>query len=163
FYIKGEIQLPNYDDYGDFEQIENGVGLVRTFEYEVDFALSELNKNKSNAKVSLITGESFGDFLKEYCKKIQNKLKGLETQVIKVKNEFFGESITVAGLITAGDIIKQCKGKLYKNVIIPSTMLKEFSTTFLDGMSTKELEKELGVKLHICRNGEHLVQIISKL
>jgi len=52
---------------------------------------------------------------------------------------------------------------IYKNVIIPSTMLKEFTTTFLDGMSVKEVEKELGVKLHICRNGEHLVQIIAKL
>ena len=163
FYIKAELSLPNYEDYGDFEQIENGVGLVRMFEYEVECALCEVKKNKSKAKVSLITGESFGDFLKEYCGRIESKLKGLQTQVIKIKNEFFGESVTVAGLITARDIIKQCKGKLYKNVIIPSTMLKEFTTTFLDGMSVKEVEKELGVKLHICRNGEHLVQIIAKL
>ena len=163
FYIKAELPLPNYEDYGDFEQIENGVGLVRMFEYEVDCALNEVKKNKSKAKVSLITGASFWDFLQDYCGRIESKLKGLQTQVIKIKNEFFGETVTVAGLITAGDIIKQCKGKLYKNVIIPSTMLKEFTTTFLDGMSVKEVEQELGVKLHICRNGEHLVQIIAKL
>ena len=57
FYIKAELSLPNYEDYGDFEQIENGVGLVRMFEYEVECALCEVKKNKSKAKVSLITGE----------------------------------------------------------------------------------------------------------
>ncbi len=163
FYIKAKIELPQFEDYGDFEQIENGVGLIRTFEQEVDYALSVIKKKKSKAKVSLITGESFGDFLAEYCKKIESKLNGLSTQVIKVQNEFFGASITVAGLITAGDIIKQCKGKLHKDVIIPSTMLREFTTTFLDGLSVSELEKELNVKLHICSGGEHLVKIISKL
>ncbi len=163
FYIKAQLPLPKYEEYGDFEQIENGVGLVRSFEYEVDIALEDLKKCKSKAKVSLITGQSFGDFLVEYCKKIENKLKGLQTDVIKIENEFFGKSITVAGLITAGDIIKQCKGKLYKNVIIPNTMLREFTTTFLDGISTKQLEKELGVKLHVCCGGSHLVEIIANL
>ena len=163
FFIKAELPLPAYEEYGDFEQIENGVGLVRSFEREVEIALLDLKKHKSKAKVSLITGESFGDFLREYCDRIENALKGLECDVIKVKNDFFGHQITVAGLITAGDIIKQCKGKVHKNVIIPGTMLREFTTTFLDGMSVKELERELGAKLHICYNGENLVEILSKL
>lgn len=163
FYIKAKLPLPKYEEYGDFEQIENGVGLVRSFEFDLQTALSDLRKNKSKAKVSLITGESFATFLIGFCGEIKSKLKGLECEVVKVKNDFFGHSITVAGLITAGDIIKQCKGRLHKDVIIPSTMLREFTTTFLDGISVKELESELGVKIHICTGGDHLVEIISNL
>lgn len=163
FYIKAELPLPSYEEYGDFEQIENGVGLVRTFEYEVDMALMDIKKIKSKAKVSLITGQSFGKFLTEYCKRIQEKIQGLQCEVVVVQNEFFGSSITVAGLITAGDIIKQCKEKLHKDVVIPSTMLREFTTTFLDGMSTEELAKQLNVNLHICTGGDHLVEILANL
>lgn len=163
FYIKAKLPLPEYEEYGDFEQIENGVGLVRTFENDLKLALDGVRQTKSRAKVSLITGESFGDFLSEYCKLLEEKFIGLQCDVIKIKNDFFGHSITVAGLITAGDIINQCKGTLHKNVVIPNSMLREFTTTFLDGMSVKELEKELKVKIHICTGGDNLVEIISKM
>lgn len=163
FYIKAEKPLPCYEEYGDFDQIENGVGLVASFENDFKNALAECKKQKSKAKISCITGVSFGGFLQDFVKELKDKLKGLECDIHIIKNEFFGESITVAGLITAQDIIKQCKGRLHKNVIIPSNMLREFTTTFLDGISVKELEKELGVKIYICTGGEDLVRLVTKL
>ncbi len=163
FYIKAELPLPNYEDYDDFEQIENGVGLIRSFEYDMSVVLDFIKKRKSKAKVSLITGVSFYDYLVQCCLKIQEKLVGLQWEVIKVENDFFGHSITVAGLITAKDIINQCKGKVHKDVIIPSTMLREFTTTFLDGLTVKELEQELNAKIHICTGGDHLVELLAEL
>lgn len=163
FFIKANLPLPKYEEYGDFEQIENGVGLVRAFEFDMDLALDEIKPQKSNVKVSCITGHSFGDYLIAFCDKLKQKFKGLDCEVIKINNDFFGHTITVAGLITAQDIIAQCKGKLHKNVIIPSTMLREFTTTFLDGVSVEELEKELGVKIYVSSGGDSFVNIIASL
>ena len=161
FYIRAGLQLPSYNDYGDFDQIENGVGLVRMFECDLNEGLDNAKRSKKIKSVSLVTGVSFAPFLSSYLTLLKDKFSGLDVDVKTVINDFFGESITVAGLITAGDIISQYKGKLKKNVILPATMLREFTTTFLDGVSIEELEGELGVKVHVAQNGEHLVRIIA--
>lgn len=163
FYIKAGVELPAFDEYGDFEQIENGVGLVRTFENDVNIGLENIKKSRRKREVTLITGKSFSRFLAGFIDNIKNKLPRLDAEIVAIINDFFGESITVAGLITATDIIKQAKGKVKKNVIIPSNMLREFTTTFLDGMSVEELEKELNAKIYVCRDGEHLVEILRSL
>ena len=80
-----------------------------------------------------------------------------------IVNEFFGESITVAGLITGGDIVKQLRGKVSGDMIVPSTMLREFTDTFLDGVKVADIERELGVKIHISHGGEDVVRIISEV
>lgn len=161
FYIKAGKEVPNFSYYGNFCQIENGVGLVATFKNEVDEALKSCKKNDKVVRFSLLTGVSFKETLKEESEKIKRKFKNAYLDVCAVVNNFFGSSITVAGLITAQDIIAQYKNKLEKDVIIPSAMLREFTDTFLDGVKVSELESELDVRIHISCGGDGLVSIIA--
>lgn len=164
FYIQAGRELPEYEYYGNFEQIENGVGLVREFEREL---IDELDGIASpithKVQVTMITGVSFGWFLKSKINQIKEKFPNYDIDVFEVKNEFFGETITVSGLLTAGDIINQCKGKTHNNVIIPDNMLREFSDTFLDGVTVRELEKALGSNVYVSTGGAGAVKILHKL
>ncbi|MEG1646411.1 MAG: DUF512 domain-containing protein, partial [Clostridia bacterium] len=155
--------LPNYEEYGDFEQIEDGVGLVQSFVHDADFALENVAGDKKIRKISLITGKSFASTLKQIVDKIKLKFVGLQAQVFDITNNFFGESITVAGLVTAKDILEQTSGKLAGVTIIPSNMLREFSDTFLDGVTVKELEKQLNTKILVCLGGENLIELIEEV
>lgn len=164
FYIQAGRVLPEYEYYGNFEQIENGVGLVREFERELIDELNVIaNPIERKADVTMITGVSFGWFLKSKISQIKEKFPNYTIDVLEVKNEFFGETITVSGLLTAGDIIKQCKGKTHKNVIIPDNMLREFSDTFLDGITVGEFEKALGSIVYVSTGGAGAIKILRKL
>ncbi len=156
-YVIAGRELPSCDYYEAFDQIENGVGGVSLFFDEAREALKEYNPK---GRYTAITGVAFYPFLKEFCDSI--KSKNLDIEVICIKNKWFGESITVAGLITATDIIEQTKGNIKNNkVIIPSTMLKEFEDVFLDGISVKELERSLDVKVLISDGGESFIKVMA--
>lgn len=162
FYIKAEKQLPPYESYGDFDQIENGVGLCAEFEEEFLSALDEVGGSKAELNIASVTGQSFKDILKSLCEKLKDKYPNVNLHVKDIYNDFFGRSITVAGLITAGDIIKQFKDAP-EYTIIPSTMLREFTDTFLDGITVSELEKALGTHIVVSHGGEDYVKIIDRL
>lgn len=162
FYIKAEKQLPPYESYGDFDQIENGVGLCAEFEEEFLSALDEVGGSKAELNIASVTGQSFKDILKSLCEKLKDKYPNVNLRVKDIYNDFFGRSITVAGLITAGDIIKQFKDAP-EYTIIPSTMLREFTDTFLDGITVSELEKALGTHIVVSHGGEDYVKIIDRL
>lgn len=162
FYIKAEKQLPPYESYGDFDQIENGVGLCAEFEEEFLSALDEVGGSKTELNIASVTGQSFKDILKSLCEKLKDKYPNVNLRVKDIYNDFFGRSITVAGLITAGDIIKQFKDAP-EYTIIPSNMLREFTDTFLDGITVSELEKALGTHIVVSHGGEDYVKIIDRL
>ena len=162
FYIKAEKQLPPYESYGDFDQIENGVGLCAEFEEEFLSALDEVGGSKAELNIASVTGQSFKDILKSLCEKLKDKYPNVNLHVKDIYNDFFGRSITVAGLITAGDIIKQFKDAP-EYTIIPSNMLREFTDTFLDGITVSELEKALGTHIVVSHGGEDYVKIIDRL
>lgn len=162
FYIKAEKQLPPYESYGDFDQIENGVGLCAEFEEEFLSALDEVGGSKAELNIASVTGQSFKDILKSLCEKLKDKYPNVNLRVKDIYNDFFGRSITVAGLITAGDIIKQFKDAP-EYTIIPSNMLREFTDTFLDGITVSELEKALGTHIVVSHGGEDYVKIIDGL
>lgn len=162
FYIKAEKQLPPYESYGDFDQIENGVGLCAEFEEEFLSALDEVGVSKAELNIASVTGQSFKDILKSLCEKLKDKYPNVNLRVKDIYNDFFGRSITVAGLITAGDIIKQFKDAP-EYTIIPSNMLREFTDTFLDGITVSELEKALGTHIVVSHGGEDYVKIIDGL
>ena len=162
FYIKAEKQLPPYESYGDFDQIENGVGLCAEFEEEFLSALDEVGGSKAELNIASVTGQSFKDILKSLCEKLKDKYPNVNLRVKDIYNDFFGRSITVAGLITAGDIIKQFKDAP-EYTIIPSNMLREFTDTFLDGITVGELEKALGTHIVVSHGGEDYVKIIDRL
>ena len=162
FYIKAEKQLPPYESYGDFDQIENGVGLCAEFEEEFLSALDEVGGSEAELNIASVTGQSFKDILKSLCEKLKDKYPNVNLRVKDIYNDFFGRSITVAGLITAGDIIKQFKDAP-EYTIIPSNMLREFTDTFLDGITVSELEKALGTHIVVSHGGEDYVKIIDRL
>ena len=157
-YLIGEVPLPPYESYGAFEQIENGVGLVADFFDCAQFALQEGVSPKG--EFSAITGMSFAPLLEKFCRELEEKYP-VKIEVCPVRNDFFGETVTVSGLVTGGDIIKQYKGKLKKNVIIPKTMLREFSGVFLDEVTLCELEKTLDVRVHVAEGGDGFIRILG--
>lgn len=149
--------------YGDYDQIENGVGLVTKFIEEVKTAL-EGAPGKLSKRIAFITGEAGMYAMERVAALLKEKWRKLKIDLYPVKNEFFGTSVTVSGLVTGGDIIRQLKDKPladYDHVILPSVMLKEFDTVFLDGVSLEELQEKLGCKVLVSAvDGDCLVDTV---
>ncbi|MDO4731503.1 MAG: DUF512 domain-containing protein [Clostridia bacterium] len=153
-YLKAQKQLPTSDYYGDFEQLENGVGMMALMESELDFALEQNTYNiNTQRKISIATGVSAFDFINKLVDKITSIFTNIECNVYKIDNNFFGENITVSGLITGKDLIDQLKDKDLKDeLLIAKTMLKSDEDIFLDSMSLSKLESALNVKIRAVEN-----------
>lgn len=162
FYIKAERHLPSYVEYGDFCQIENGVGLCAEFVNSFDEALSQVNGSDKLLEIAVITGQSFKGILAQCVSRLKDKYPNVTVRICDIYNDFFGRTITVSGLITPTDIIKQVKN-MPKYTIIPSTMLREFTDTFLDGYTVPRLEEELKSAIKVSQGGESFVKLIDEL
>ena len=161
YYIKAGLPPREYGYYGDFEQIENGVGLFAEFYDNVDYELSERADMHLGKKLALITGVDFAPYLKEKMKEVDAKL-GTSSTVFGIINHFFGETITVAGLVTAGDIMAQADCTGMDAAVIPDNMLKEFGDVFLDNVTVSEVERALGVPvIVVSHSGADLVGRIA--
>ena len=159
-YILAERPMPDYASYEEFVQIENGVGMVSTFLQEVADALDE--EPFVDGEFTLVTGVAFAPTLTDVCNAITRKYPSVKLHVATIDNRWFGRTVTVAGLLTGGDIAAQLKEAGYtKEVILPDTTLKEFESVLLDGMSVADLEKELNCNIHICEGGADLIRILS--
>jgi len=147
FYVLAGLERPHFDAYEGFVQIENGVGLMTKLEYEVYDAMDEVNTNASGKRVvSIATGTSAFEFIEDLATKVMDKYSQCQVHVNRIVNRFFGESITVAGLLTGGDLVEQLKGKDLGDVLlIPKSMFKSGELVFLDDMTLEELEKALNV------------------
>lgn len=144
FYIMAEEPMPEYEDYEGFPQIENGVGLCASLEYEFTEALAQKSKKKPKRKKTMAVGMVAYKFIR----KMIDKLDGDMISVIPIKNNFFGEKITVSGLITGKDLIDQLKGKdLGDELLISSSMLRHDDDVLLDDIKIKDIEKELSVRV----------------
>lgn len=164
FYCLTKCKLPSFDNYEGFPQYENGVGLMKSFEYEIDSQLEELKVNKDIKKKYIIaTGTLAYDFIIKITNKIKNKFEGIEFTVVPIKNNFFGETITVSGLVTGNDLISQLKSyKNYDAVIIPKVMLKRDEEIFLDNSTIKDIEMELGIKILVSEvDGEKFIDVLK--
>ena len=148
FYITAGRPIPDADYYEEYPQYENGVGLLRSLSDEVDSALDMQEEYDRKRKVSLATGTLAGDFHKELTKRISERFPSFECNVYPIVNHFFGETITVAGLVTGGDLIDQLKGQdLGEELIIPKVMLKADEDIFLDDVTLDEVRKALDIKI----------------
>lgn len=148
FYLKAEREIPDAAHYGDFLQLENGVGLWSLFKNDVLEALEQCEATPTPRKISVATGVAAYPLLNELCQKITAKFSEIIINVYRIENNFFGEKITVAGLVTGGDIIEQLKGKdLGEALYIPSSMLRYENDRFLDDITTNEVENKLNIKL----------------
>jgi Fe-S oxidoreductase, related to NifB/MoaA family len=161
FYIKVGRKLPKGSYYADYPQIENGVGLVSQFSENVEVALSATDAiSMEGERIALITGVSFAGILEGFAKRISEKFNCV-IDVFAVKNRFFGESITVAGLIVGGDIMEQVPAG-YVKYLLPRNMLREFTDVFLDGVTLSEVERALGGRVYVTEPlGEDLLELIT--
>lgn len=150
FYLTANRELPMDEYYEEYSQIENGVGMLRSFECEAQLMLKMLNDEemKAKRKISIATGEGAFDFITKIVNSVKEKCKDLECNIYKIQNDFFGHTITVSGLITGVDLIKQLNGKdLGTELLISRSMLRSEGDLFLCSTSIKEVENALGVKI----------------
>ena len=150
FYLKAELPLPNADYYEGFPQIENGVGMIRSMWDEFDEEFEEIEADTKERHFSVVTGVAAGEFIKSLCRRIEEKFINTRIDVYVVKNDFFGENITVAGLLTGKDIIGTLKGKdLGERLYIPESVLKADEEVLLDDVTIEDMERELGVEIRV--------------
>ena len=165
-YILAEQELPPFDAYEDFPQIENGVGMVASFAYEVDEALAELRPQKRTAgkTVSIATGVSVYQHMKDIAGRIE-KETGIKILLYPVENDFFGRGVTVTGLLTGSDLLRELKGKeLGERLLLSKNMFKAGTATMLDDITAGRLEKELGVEIQIVDNsGQAFVDTLVQI
>ena len=148
FYIKAELPLPSDDFYEDYSQIENGVGMLTDMQTCIDLELEDITPYESfsgKRSVSIATGYAAYSHICTIADKLMNAFDGLNITVYKIKNNFFGDTITVAGLLTAKDISEQLKDKdLGELLIFPGNALRAGGDVFLDDMTPEELSNILG-------------------
>jgi NifB/MoaA-like Fe-S oxidoreductase len=148
FYLNAGIPVPEYGEYEDFAQLENGVGLTALLRHEFGLALEGEEPRRVGRHVTIATGTSAAPEMRRLAGLAAARFPGLEVDVVAVKNEFLGESITVAGLVTAGDLIKTLKREGHApEVLFPAVMLRRERDIFLDGLSPADIERELGARL----------------
>ncbi|MGI6084496.1 MAG: DUF512 domain-containing protein [Acetivibrionales bacterium] len=153
-YILAGIPLPGYEEYEDFPQIENGVGMVASFSYEVKEALKEYEGKKApinkESTVSIATGISVFENFKKITENIESCIEGLKINVYPVENVFFGSGVTVTGLLTSGDLLRELVNKdLGEKLLLCKNMFRAGTNVMLDDMTADELESRLGVKIQL--------------
>ncbi len=148
FYVCADCTIPEYDAYEDFLQIENGVGLVASLKEEFAEALASHKVFSVPKNVTIATGVSAAPFIKS----LTDSLGSDNIQIVAIKNRFFGESITVTGLITGNDLIDQLKGKRLGEAVLIAQCMLNADGLFLDNLSVPDVEQALGVEVRTVAN-----------
>ena len=155
-YIKAGMEIPDSDYYEDYPQIENGVGMLRSFMDEFCVGaddLYELLSFKGVKSCSVATGVAAYPFIKSLCDRIMSLTDRVKISVYEIKNSFFGESITVSGLLTGKDLYEQlCQRELGERLLIPASCLRAGEEVFLCGMTLSQLSDKLKVEIRVTEN-----------
>jgi len=160
FYIKAQVPVPPAAYYEEFPQIENGVGMVADFLQNA--ARVRLPARIAKLSLTLVTGMSFANVLRDTAVRLK-RVAGLTYRVVAARSFFFGSSVTVAGLLTAGDIAASLKGKrLGDIVLIPAESLREGDNVFLDDENLESLERKIGVPVKAVSHFRDLAAILRK-
>lgn len=167
FYLTAELPIPEEERYDGYLQLENGVGMIRLLKTEFTDALEEAKKNPetkhySAQRVTLATGKLAAPLLMELAEAFMEAYPQYEVVVAPIRNDFFGERITVSGLITAQDLVAQLKDKdLGGRLLLPTNMLRMGEDVFLDDWTLDEVEKALQVHIDIVKSsGQDLLDAI---
>lgn len=163
FYILAERPLPEEERYDGYIQLENGVGMLRLLCSEVEAALAELKEETCvPGRVSMATGLLPYKYICKYAGWIMDRFPERRVQIYPITNDFFGERITVSGLLTGRDLQNQLKGKdLGEYLLLPVNMFRSGEEVFLDDMTRQELENALQVRIRIVKSsGYDFVQAV---
>jgi len=162
FYSKAKLEYPRYKQGEINAQKANGVGLFSDFLDEFEYAIDEFEGKKvRRSNLILVTGVSAYKEIKKSAKKLEAKFEGITIEVIKAYSRRFGESITVAGLLTGYDIIEAVGNKKANAIFVPESALRDVENVFLDDMTVLEVEKAIGSKVMISPNdGYEFVKVL---
>lgn len=146
FYILAGRDLPPASQYDGYPQLENGVGMLRLLLEETGQALETQKGDDRRDQLTIATGKLAYPYLEHCVKQVQTRFPNLKVSLVGIRNDFFGEQITVSGLVTGQDLIAQLKGKdLGSRVLIPVNMLRSGETVFLDDITLEEVQNALQV------------------
>lgn len=145
FYLMSGETIPEYKDYEQFIQHEDGIGMIRKLDHEVEmFLKSNEYQSLKPSKVLIVTGVAAEPYLRRLAELISEMYLEIEIKVKAVNNDFFGERITVAGLVTGRDIINQIKdASNYDRILLPVAMFKADEEIMLDDYTREDIEREL--------------------
>ena len=173
YFVKAERRMKDVAFYGNFEQIENGIGLTTKFLSEAETALDALQENyrlPKAKKTLLISGVSAAKTTKALVQKCNEKISGLQAEILPVVNAFFGETVTCTGLLTGRDIVNAIEdyrkqGGRFDEIVLAGNTMKEFEDVFLCGMTLKQMKKALRFdNIRVNRDGGYgFVEILSTL
>ena len=145
FYLIAGRPLPEKAYYEELNQLENGVGMLRLLLHQAQLALEDEGETEA-PPFAIATGLSAAPFVQEIIDKVGEKCGNIKGTVYPIVNRFFGETITVSGLITGADLLEQLRGReLGQRLLIPDNMLRAGERVFLDDVTVEQLEEALGV------------------
>lgn len=162
WYILAEEEMPEEERYDGYLQLENGVGMLRLLHNEFEEAYEDAAGDDIERSVSLATGYLAYPYLKKMADRLSQKYTGTKILIYPIRNDFFGERITVAGLITGQDLIRQLTGQeLGTRLLLPCSMFRSEEEVFLDDITRSELEEALQVPVDIVKSsGQDLIDAI---
>ncbi len=162
WYLLAGRPLPSQEMYDGYPQLENGVGMLRLLEEELAEALWEMEGDEREICGAVATGLLAAPFLENYMERIQERFPRVRIRVYPIENRFFGDSITVSGLLTGQDIWEQLKERdLGEKLLLPCNMLRSGEEVFLDDWTVSELERRLKIPVSVVDpSGEDLIQAV---
>lgn len=153
WYILAEQEFPGEDTYDGYLQLENGVGMMRILLNEFEEAIKKSEPDDRKQKICIATGILAYPYIEKMTKQIMNRYSNRQITVYPIRNEFFGDRITVSGLLTGQDIKKQLMGKdLGDKLLLPCNVLRNGEDVFLDDMTLADLQSALQVKVDIVKS-----------
>lgn len=165
WYLVAEEPVPDAEYYNGYGQLEDGVGIVRSFVDEVDQALEHFPGKAMNLKISMVTGVLSAPVVNQKMREVEQHFPGLDIQVHTIINHFFGEEITVTGLLTGQDIIEQLRGKdLGAFLVLQEVLLRNGTNVLLDDMTVEDIERELECPVIVTdSNGFSLIETVMNM
>ena len=164
WYILAEREMPEEARYDGYMQLENGVGMLRLLMDEFNEAYSDIEGDERELEISIATGRLAYPYLQQMIEKLQVKFPNIRVHLYWIRNDFFGDKITVSGLITGQDLMTQLKEKpLGSKLLLPCNMLRDGEEVFLDDVTLKEVKDSLQVDIDIVKSSgwEFLESIID--
>ncbi|MEG2839751.1 MAG: DUF512 domain-containing protein [Cellulosilyticaceae bacterium] len=165
FYVVGKMPLLSYEQYEGFPVLDNGVGMLTKFKVELEDALANIEQTQDVFECSIVTGRITEEYIKSCVELVQMKRPNFNMHVYGITNNFFGENVTVTGLLTGQDIVEDLKNKkdLGKVLLLAENMLKCGEEVFLDDYTLDRISDEVGVPVEVVPNeGKEWLDIIIK-
>lgn len=165
FYLNADLPMPDCSRYGDFVQLENGVGMWTLLKSEFENAISEIPDGyalKEERHITMATGVAAFRLIEYIAKTVEKKIANIKIDVVRIQNRLFGEKITVAGLLCGADIAAGLeKTELHDELLIPAVSLRNERDIFLDDMSVDELSEKLKIKVTPVENDGY--ELLNKI